>query len=200
MTCGAALPEREAGHCAECGGSHLLPASELGGRSERRPPTYGPGDHAALLYDSDERFISVVLPYVRDGVAAGNRVVGVVDHHSRDLLRSHLTSAEARRLEVVSPGEQYGDSFSAERTYDAWSQMIASTDGVLRGFGGLDGPTARAVDPGEWARYEDAIGDLLLDDALGLCLYDARYCPQELLDTGAAHSLLGARDKVHVCR
>jgi hypothetical protein len=198
LICGAAFREVEPERCVECGGEHLVAGS--GPRTERRPAAYGPGDHAALLYDSDERCLSVLLPFVRDGVAAGNRVVGVVDLHTRDLLRAGLTSAEARRVEMISPVEQYGDVFSADRTYEAWKGMIAATDGILRGFGGLDEPTARDVDPAEWGRYERTIGGLMKDgDALGLCLYDARYCPPYLLEAGAGHSLLGARDKVHVC-
>jgi hypothetical protein len=151
------------------------------------------------MYESDERCISVLLPFVRDGVAAGNRLVGVVDDHTRDLLRTQLTSAEARRVEMIAPAEQYGEVFSADRTYDAWSQLISATDGILRGFGGLDEPTARTVEPAEWARYERSIGNLLEDEALGLCLYDACYCSPELLETAAGHSLIGARDKIHIC-
>jgi MEDS: MEthanogen/methylotroph, DcmR Sensory domain len=143
--------------------------------------------------------MSVLLPFVRDGVAAGHRLVGVVDDHTGNLLRTSLTSAEARRVEMIAPVEQYGDVFSADRTYDSWSRLIASTDGILRGFGGLDEPTARTVDLAEWGRYERSIGRLLQDEALGLCLYDARYCSPELLETGAGHPLISARDKIHVC-
>jgi hypothetical protein len=197
LICGAALRGNEPERCAECGRTHVLAGNEP--RAERRPPDYLPGDHAALLYESDERCIGVLLPFVRDGVAAGNRLVGVVDDHTRDLLRAQLTSAEARRVEMIAPVEQYGEVFSADRTCDAWSQLISATDGILRGFGGLDEPTARTVEPAEWARYERSIGGLLGDEALGLCLYDARYCSPELLETGAGHPLVGARDKIHVC-
>jgi hypothetical protein len=197
LICGAAFQGVEPARCVECGGEHLVTGK--GTPSERRPAEYGPGDHAAALYESDERCMSVLLPYVRDGVTAGNRVVGVVDDRTSTLLRSHLTSAEARRVEMISPAEQYGAVFSADRTYDAWSGMITATDGILRGFGGLDELTARSVDPAEWGRYERSIGGLLKDDALGLCLYDARYCSQDLLEQAAGHSLIGARDKVHVC-
>lgn len=198
MICGAAFPGARPERCAECGGDHLVAAGTRA-RSERRPAEYGPGDHAALLYDSDERCMSVLLPYVRDGVAAGDRVIGVVDRHTSDLLRSQLTSAEARRVEMVTPAERYGTVFGADRTYDAWERLIADTDGILRGFGGLDEPTVHSADPAEWARYERSIGRLLGDDALGLCLYDARYCTADLLDAAAGHPLIGARDKVHVC-
>jgi MEDS: MEthanogen/methylotroph, DcmR Sensory domain len=167
--------------------------------SERRPAEFGPGDHAALLYDSEDRCMSVLLPFVRDGVAAGDRVVGVVDARTSKLLRAQLTSAEARRVELLAPAELYGDGFSADRTYETWRQLIAATDGILRGFGGLDESTAHAVDPVEWRRYERSIGELMQDEALGLCLYDARYCPPAMLDTGAGHSLLASRDKIHVC-
>ena len=143
--------------------------------------------------------MSVLVPYVRDGVAAGNRVVGVVDERTASALRLHLTSAEARRVEMLTPAEQYGDTFGADRTYDAWSSLLASTDGILRGFGGLDEPSARSLHLAEWARYERIIGGLLQEDALGLCLYDARYCSPELLGCGAGHALLSPRDKVHVC-
>jgi hypothetical protein len=196
LICGAAFGEDDPGRCARCGGELFL--AEDGSRQDRRPAEYGPGDHAALLYDSDERCLSVLLPFVRDGVAAGNRVIGVVDDHTCNLLRPHLTSAEARRVEMIAPVEQYGAVFSAERTYEGWKGLIAATDGVLRGFGGLDEPTARSVDPVEWGRYERMIGDLMKDDALGLCLYDARYCPPDVLQTGAGHRLTGARDRVHV--
>jgi hypothetical protein len=101
LICGAAFQGVEPERCVECGGEHLVTGG--GTHSERRPAEYGPGDHAALLYESDERCMSVLLPYVRDGVAAGNRVVGVVDDHTSALLRSYLTSAEARRVEMITP-------------------------------------------------------------------------------------------------
>jgi hypothetical protein len=197
LICGAAFREQQPERCPDCGGEHFIPP---GARAERRPAEYGPGDHAALLYDSEERCLSVLLPFVRDGVAAGNRVVGVVDPHTSGLLRQHLTSAEARRIEMLAPADLYGSVFSAEQTYETWDRLIAETDGILRGFGGLDEPTARALDPDEWRRYEGSVGDLMRgQEALGLCLYDARDCAPELLDTGAGHPLVGARDKVHVC-
>jgi hypothetical protein len=198
LICGAAFRKHDPERCPACGGQHFIAAP--GARNERRPAEYGPGDHAALLYGSDERCMSVLVPFVRDGVEAGNRVVGVVNDTTRDMLRAHLTSAEARRVEMIAPVEQFGTVFSADRTYEAWRAVIDATDGILRGFGGPDAATARTVDPGEWRRYEDAVGELLRDDeALGLCLYDARYCAPELLDAGAGHPLVGARDKVHVC-
>lgn len=196
LVCGTAVPGSERDACPGCGGGHFVVRREA---SQRRPPSYGPGDHAAFMYDSEERCMSVLLPYVRDGVAAGNRVVGVVDRHTRDALRAELTSAEARRVGMITPVEHFGDVFRADRTYDAWSRLIAETDGVLRGFGGLDATTADSVDPAEWARYERSIGGLLGDDALGLCLYDTRHCSPELLECGAGHPLLSACDKVHVC-
>ena len=198
LICGAAFQGSRPERCTDCGGDHLV-AAGTGTRSERRPAQYGPGDHAALLYDSDDRCMSALLPFVRDGVAAGNRVVGVVNDHLRDLLRAQLTSAEARRVEMIGPAEHFGATFSADRTHDAWSRLIAETDGVLRGFGGPDAPTARSVDPDEWSRYERSIGGLLGDSALGLCIYDTRCCPPDLLETAAAHPLIGCRDKIHVC-
>jgi hypothetical protein len=197
LICGAAFREPAPDRCVECGHDRFVTAD--GPHAERRPPEYGPGDHVALLYDSEERCMSVLLPFVRDGVASGNRVIGVVDDHTGNLLRSPLTSAEARRVEMITPAEQYGEAFSADRTHEAWNGLIAAADGILRGFGGLDQATARSVDPAEWGRYERTIGDLMKDDALGLCLYDVRYCPPAVIETGAGHSLFGARDKVHVC-
>lgn len=198
LVCGAAFQEGRPERCADCGGEHLVTVG-AGTHSERRPVEYLPGDHAAVMYASEDRCMSVLLPYVRDGVAAGNRVIGVVDRRTSDVLRTHLTSAEARRVEMIAPAEQYGDSFSADRTHDAWSTLIAATDGILRGFGGLDEHTARSIDPAEWARYERSISGLLKDEAVGLCLYDTRYCPSELLEAGAGHTLLATRDRVHVC-
>lgn len=182
--------------CGACGGRHFAP---LLGAAQRRPPAYGPGDHAAVMYSSEERCMSVLLPYVRDGVVAGNRVVGVVEERISRLLCAELTSAEARRVELISPAEQFGDVFRADRTYDAWSRLIAETEGTLRGFGGLDAATAHSVDPAEWQRYERSIDGLLGDDALGLCLYDSRYCSAELLGAAMGHELLSTRDRVHVC-
>jgi hypothetical protein len=151
------------------------------------------------MYDCEDRCMRVLLPYVRDGVAAGDRVVGVVEDRIRDALHAELTSAEARRVEMIAPVEQFGDVFRADRTYDAWSRLIAETDGILRGFGGPDAATATSVDPAEWARYERSIGGLLGDDALGLCLYDTRCCSAELLRAATGHELLGTPDRVHVC-
>lgn len=68
--------------------------------------------------------MSVLLPYVRDGVAAGNRVVGVVDRHTRDALRAELTSAEARRVGMITPAADSVDP--AE-----WARYERSIGGLL---------------------------------------------------------------------
>jgi MEDS: MEthanogen/methylotroph, DcmR Sensory domain len=198
VICGVAFEVAGEERCPQCGGQFAVePGSDT--VSERRPPEYGPGDHAALVYRSDERFLSVSIAFVREGIEAGHRVVAVLDSHSDALLRSDLTSAEGRRVETISPFAVYAGEFRADRTCEVLSRMIAETDGVLRVFGGLDEAAAGTVAPAEWARYERIVGDLYSDDALGLCLYDARYCPSDLLGAAAGHSLLSTPDRVHVC-
>src|SRR3954452_20606383 len=46
--------------------------------------------HEALLYDSDEEFLAVALPFLRDGVAAGEPVVVALGDRSGALVQAAL--------------------------------------------------------------------------------------------------------------
>ncbi|MFG2001996.1 anti-sigma factor RsbA family regulatory protein [Spirillospora sp. NPDC048911] len=57
--------------------------------------------HRALMYDSERHFAEVAVPYLREGVKAGDAVVVIASAAHRALLRDQLGSEQAARIEFI---------------------------------------------------------------------------------------------------
>jgi anti-sigma regulatory factor (Ser/Thr protein kinase) len=139
--------------------------------------------HDALYYDSDEELLTVAVPFLRDGLEAGEAVAMACPERVRGLLSAALD--DDPRVHLLAPDEIYGHSavaVSAQRSY---------VEGALR----AGAPRVRIV--GEvkfgdteatwrhWARFESVINVGLAEyPALGLCLYDTRRLPADVLAAG----------------
>ena len=58
--------------------------------------------HETLLYESDTAFLEVVVPFLREGISAGEPVVVVTDAHKHAMLR-HAIGADAEPFAAVPP-------------------------------------------------------------------------------------------------
>ena len=65
----------------------LPPAKEL---SSARAPPEGRLEHDAFVYSSAEEFLAAAVPFVRDGLAANEPVLGAPTRANADLLRKEL--------------------------------------------------------------------------------------------------------------
>jgi len=148
--------------------------------------------HEAVLYDSDEEFLGVVLPFLQEGVAAGEPCLVAL-------------GAAGTALVWAGVGDIAGLTFPGD-TYDRPASVIRSnrelfvaqlTDGASRIRVASDVPHPGVGAPWEgWAPYEAAINRAYAEFPLwGLCAYDTRITPGPVLDDVArTHPYFAAAD------
>src|SRR5512133_3566865 len=143
-------------------------------------PTGGSGYlHEAVLYDSDEEFLGVVVPFLQEGAAVGEPCLVALGASSTGLVRAAV-------------GDTTGLTFLDDR-YDRPASVIRSnrelfaahvTDGAsrIRVVSEVPHPGVGAPWDG-WARYEAAVNRAYAEFPLwGLCAYDTRITPASVLD------------------
>jgi anti-sigma regulatory factor (Ser/Thr protein kinase) len=137
--------------------------------------------HEAGFYGSDAEFAGLIVPFVEEGVAAGEPVIIGYDDRKARLLRSWLTDPSA--VEFIGDNSLYATPARAIATYRRLFEFHVATgarqiriagDVPHRGNGGrFDG----------WDRYEWAVNTVWEDFPVwGLCLYDTTSAPPAVLD------------------
>lgn len=128
--------------------------------------------HEAGFYGSDAEFRSIIVPWVEEGLAAGEPVILGYGERKSDLLRGWLSDPSA--VTFLSEGSMYATPARAITSYqreferrldDGARQLRAAGDVPHAGNGGrFEG----------WDRYEAGINALWAHLPLrSLCLYDA---------------------------
>ena len=152
--------------------------------------------HEAVLYDSDEELLGVVVPFLREGVAAGEPCLVAL-------------GASTSRLVRAAVGDTTGLTFLDDR-YDRPASVIRSNrdlftvhliDGASRIRVASEVPHPGVGAPWDgWARYEAAINHAYAEFPLwGLCAYDTRITPGPVLDDVArTHPYLTTGEGHHV--
>ena len=147
-------------------------------------PATSPFLHDALFFSSPDELAAAVVPFVRDGLAAGDAVVVTASPATADALRP---TVDDDRVRVVPWAEAY-----ARRTPAAVTALRRLADALtatgarrVRVVGETDfGRTEREWL--EWQRYEAVINDALGPWPLwGLCLFDTTRLPEQVLESVA---------------
>ncbi len=137
--------------------------------------------HEAAFYGSDEEFLAVVLPFLRDGVAAGEPTVSLFGERNQRLVRGALGSGSG--VVFIDGGRHYLRPAAAIRRH---REMLAGyvADGAEQVRIAGDVPHPGTGVPWEWwARYEAAANEVYDEFPMyGLCPYDTRTAPAEVLD------------------
>ncbi len=159
--------------------------------------SYKEGDHVCTLFASPEEQLQAAVEYIRGGLARGERCLYVCCEHTLDDFRAALKMAgidveseEARGALVLltkHQGHLNGGSFDPDRMIE---MLHAAVKGALDdGFNGLcaAGDMSWILDgvPGSerLAEYEARLNRFYeANHALGLCLYNLRTMPLEVLD------------------
>ncbi len=137
--------------------------------------------HEAAFYSSDEEFLAVVLPFLRDGVAAGEPTVSIFADHRQQLIRSAL--GDGSGVVFVDGGHHYRRPASAIRRHrDMLAGYVADGATQIRVTGDVPHPGVGV--PWEWwARYEAAANKVYDEFPMyGLCPYDTRTAPAAVLE------------------
>jgi anti-sigma regulatory factor (Ser/Thr protein kinase) len=137
--------------------------------------------HEVSFYSSDDEFLAVVVPFLLDGVAAGEPSVSLFGPHNQALVRKAVGPNSG--VTFIDGGRHYMRPAAAIRRH---REMLAGyvADGAAQIRIGGDVPHPGVGVPWEWwARYESAVNEVYDDFPMyGLCPYDTRTAPAEVLD------------------
>ncbi|MDQ1033687.1 anti-sigma regulatory factor (Ser/Thr protein kinase) [Streptomyces sp. V3I8] len=139
--------------------------------------------HQALVYDSEETFLSSTVPFCLDGLDADDAVLAVTTGANIGLLRQALDDA-AREIEFVDADDWY---HAPGHTLGAYHRYVdrRTAGGRHRRVRVIGEPVWRgrdALETLEWTRYESAINVAFADcPAWIVCPYDTRSLPEDVV-------------------
>jgi anti-sigma regulatory factor (Ser/Thr protein kinase) len=137
--------------------------------------------HDALLYDSPAMLTGVAVPWLLDGLSAGDAAVVATRPATAEIVREALDGDP--RVHVLERGDVYrARTPTAITTFRRLAeQRVAEGVRRVRVLGEVDfGPTER--DWLEWQRYESVINEALAGWPLwGLCVFDTQRLPAPIL-------------------
>jgi anti-sigma regulatory factor (Ser/Thr protein kinase) len=137
--------------------------------------------HSALIYESGNAFMDVGLPFVEQGIEAGEPTLVAVQASNIDNLRSTL-GGEPEAVTLLSVDEWYESSARTRDKFVRWASEHAQS-GRVRLMG--EPPWAIGNDAAvrDWARYESVINVAFDGMPVSfLCPYDARELPPEIVE------------------
>ena len=139
--------------------------------------------HDALFFSSTDELTAATVPFVRDGLAAGDAVVVAASPAIADVVRGAVDDDE--RVHVIERADAYARRTPAAVTAFRRLADELATTGVscVRVVGETDfGRTEREWL--EWQRYEAVLNDALAAWPLwGLCVFDTTRLPRQVLDS-----------------
>ena len=140
--------------------------------------------HDALLFSSPDELAAATVPFVQEGLAAGDAVVVTASPATADVVR---TAVDDDRVRVLPRDVAYGRRTPAAVTaFRRLTDELAATGARrVRVLGEIEfGRTER--EQLEWQRYEAVLNDALADRPLwGLCLFDTTRLPEPVLESVA---------------
>jgi anti-sigma regulatory factor (Ser/Thr protein kinase) len=142
-------------------------------------------EHELVLHDGTSQLVDLMVPFIRDGAAAGEGivVVGELDFVTRLL----TTAADVPTLDVVVPPE--GGRLPA-RDLHRFERMLPELERKVWRVRVVNQMPAMTDDGWpEWRRYEAAANTVLAGNRVwGTCAYDTRHLtPGMLSDLRTAH-------------
>ncbi|MEU4765254.1 sensor histidine kinase [Actinosynnema sp. NPDC023794] len=147
--------------------------------------------HEALLYRDDEDYLAGTVPFVRDGVAAGEPVLVAVPRHGIDLLRRALggLAEQVEFLDMRRAGRNPGRIIPGVLT--AFTDNNAAT-GRVRIIGEPIWPDRTELEYPACVQHEALINTAFEDrPAWILCPYDtANLAPEAVRDAETTHPVM----------
>jgi anti-sigma regulatory factor (Ser/Thr protein kinase) len=136
--------------------------------------------HRALLYDRDRSFVESAVPFLIEGLVAGDAVLAVGPATGVNDLRREL-GGSAGAVEFHDAAQWYSQP---TRTIAAYSTFIAQHPGArLRVIAEPDWRSRTQAEMSEWTRYESIVNQAFAEiEASVLCLYDQRTTADGVLD------------------
>jgi len=162
--------------------------------------------HVCAFFHSKEEEYKVLMPFIKDGFAAGDRAVHIVDEERRP---EHLRRLEQEGVDVertVQSGQlevrRWEDAYLQDGHFDQW-RMIETIKSALAPTPGASGRLTRLVANMEWAledmpgvhdivEYETRLNHVLPEyhDPV-ICTYDlSRFDASIVMDVMRTHPMV----------
>ncbi|MGH3914257.1 MAG: anti-sigma factor RsbA family regulatory protein [Pseudonocardiaceae bacterium] len=154
--------------------------------------------HETACYGSDEEFLSIVVPFLEGALEAGEPAVVALGEANTRLVRA--ATADRPGLAFLDGEIQYARPASTIKTFrEMLAEHVAHGARQIRVVGEVPHP-GRGVPWEWWARYEAAVNHLYDEFPVwGLCPYDTRITPAEVLDDVVrTHPYLATADGRHL--
>ncbi|MCT9079548.1 MEDS domain-containing protein [Streptomyces fulvoviolaceus] len=144
-----------------------------------------PAKHHVGVHSSDEGFLAVMVPFLREGIAAEDEPdpAAVTTSRKLDLLRDAL-GPDARHVDFLDSARWYrGTPANSMATALDYYVAHASPEGRLHLAGEPVWPGRSPRQISEWKRYEALATELFTGAPPDLmCLYDTRTAPPDVID------------------
>jgi DNA-binding GntR family transcriptional regulator len=135
-------------------------------------------EHRALIYRDEADFLAATEPFVREGLAAGERVLAVTTPHNVEMLGRAL-GPQATEVEFRDSAEWY---VLPSHTLLAYERYVEASDRPRVRVIGEVTANGRAAPVSEWIRYESIINvAFALQPVTFMCPYDTRALPERIV-------------------
>jgi anti-sigma regulatory factor (Ser/Thr protein kinase) len=153
--------------------------------------------HETAFYGSDDDFLAIAVPFVEDGLRTGQPTLVACAEKNTALLRDALGDEAVTYL----PGaDQYARPAEAIASYRAiFGEHAKAGATQIHAIGDVPHP-GFGVPWDWWGRYENAVNQAYAEFPLwGLCPYDTRTTPQEVLaDVVRTHEYIATASGEHL--
>jgi anti-sigma regulatory factor (Ser/Thr protein kinase) len=166
--------------------------------------------HQALIYDSDQEFMDVAVPFIEDAALSGEPALVVVQERNVENLRAALAGTTPD-LTLFSVEQWYETSARTREKFGRWVAERANR-GRVRIMGEPPWAVGHEARVRDWARHESVLNVAFAEQPVTfICPYDARVLPPEIIEharsthpeivdsAGTAHSDL-YEDPLDFCR
>jgi hypothetical protein len=128
--------------------------------------------HETAFYDSDEHFLAIVVPFLRDGLEAGESVVAAFAPVNQGLLRDCLGAGSGVRY--IEGEDQYPRPAGAIHRYrQLFGELVAGGAAQIRVAGDVPHPGV-GVPWDWWSRYEAVVNHAYAEFPLWACARTTR--------------------------
>lgn len=137
--------------------------------------------HQAAFYSSDDELLELVVPFLEEGIRAGEPGVVAFGDRNAELARAAL--GDRPELTFLPGADHYSRPATTIRAYtELFAGLVAAGARQVRAVGDVPHPGTGFGWHG-WCRYEAAVNLAFADHPVwGLCPYDARLAPDEVLE------------------
>jgi DNA-binding GntR family transcriptional regulator len=135
--------------------------------------------HRALIYDRDEGFLAATVPFVQQGLGAGDQVLAVTTWRNAELLARSL-GRRADEVEFRDANDLYQLPSHTLLGYERYIEMAESPRVRIIGEVAWSGESSAPMS--EWVRYESALNVAFAHQpATIMCPYDSRELPEDIV-------------------